>query len=238
MIPGYITAVFRFVTHSRSRGGTLQDAAMRPFSFRTSEKSGHAVHVAPESRMSLGLQKVRHQSCGKLDALSILRNCIDCFERPTCQMHGSSQMRFSSGHDRRHLIDTARLLVDILAYPGSVALRWESHDARVFVCGMIVCTTSTDQGHSCGATWCISTREVWSNLIKSSIQSTLHGLTDCAFTQLRLHHITLPQHDVLDLNRLSFAADAGCPCTPAGRATGFVHTLQATSMASVCTSNL
>jgi hypothetical protein len=70
---------------------------MRPFGFRTSgtsEKSGHAVHVAPESRMSLGLQEVRHQSCGNHDALSISRNCIDCFERPTCQMHGSNQMRF------------------------------------------------------------------------------------------------------------------------------------------------
>jgi hypothetical protein len=96
--------------------------------------------------------KVRHQSCGKLDALSISRNCIDCFERPTCQMHGSNQMRFLSGHDRCHLMDTARLLVDILAYHGSVALRWERHDARVFVCGMIVCTSSTDQGHGCGAT--------------------------------------------------------------------------------------
>jgi hypothetical protein len=33
---------------------------MRPFGFRmsgTSEKSGHVVHVAPESLMSLGLQK-------------------------------------------------------------------------------------------------------------------------------------------------------------------------------------
>lgn len=33
---------------------------MRPFGFQTSgtsEKSGHAVHVAPESPMSLGLQK-------------------------------------------------------------------------------------------------------------------------------------------------------------------------------------
>jgi hypothetical protein len=61
---------------------------MRPFGFRTSgtsEKSGHAVHVAPESRMSLELQKVRHQSCGKLDALSISRNCIGFFELPTCQ---------------------------------------------------------------------------------------------------------------------------------------------------------
>jgi hypothetical protein len=35
--------------------------------------------------MSLELQKVRHQSCGKLDALSISRNCIGFFELPTCQ---------------------------------------------------------------------------------------------------------------------------------------------------------
>jgi hypothetical protein len=66
----------------------------------------------------VGATKARHKSCSKLDATSISRNCIDCFERLMCQCMDLHFMHRFSDHKLRHLIDTVRLLADTPAYCG------------------------------------------------------------------------------------------------------------------------
>jgi len=86
---------------SSSMREMLQDAAMQRSASisRRCWKSARAVRVAPELRQGY---KVRHERCGKLDAMPKSRNCIDCFELPTCQCMDLRSMQPCSDNNPHH----------------------------------------------------------------------------------------------------------------------------------------
>jgi hypothetical protein len=81
----------------------------------------------------VGATKARHKSCSKLDATSISRNCIDCFERLMCQCVDLHLMHRYPGHNARHLDHIACLLAKTPAYCGA------SRKRRVIVYEVIAC---------------------------------------------------------------------------------------------------
>jgi hypothetical protein len=170
----------------------------------------------------VGATKARHKSCSKLDATSISRNCIDCFEQPTCQCMDLHFMHRFSDHKLRHLIDTVRLLADTPAYCGPRRRK-------------VACACSRPWGDrtqepdlelaSKVPSRRISNRQIYTYPIKFQSTPLCTDRQTVPSTLLQSHQIALPRpedHDVLDFNHLSLAAGASRLRTPACHAR-YVH---------------